>query len=111
MVYKGYSHKTQCEEEGAEDESLNADHANENDNIEDTDKLESLYEYNGESNYEEDDDEDSNLRESLAYSAMSLGMDNEDLLFNLLYFGDSGANIGQIVDSAVEETVSLLFLK
>ena len=41
-------------------------------------------------------------------TAMSLGLENDDLLFNLLYFG-GGENLqlGQMVNSAMEETVAL----
>lgn len=41
----------------------------------------------------------------LVYSAMSLGMDNEELLFNMFYFGDeSGAGFRQSMNTAIEET-------
>eukprot|EP01041_Mallomonas_annulata_P002881 gene2881-5647_t len=47
---------------------------------------------------------DANLE--LAYSAMSLEMDNEDLLFNLYYFGGGAAmaNIQSAYSTAIEET-------
>ncbi len=34
-------------------------------------------------------------------------MDNEDMLFNLMYFGEAGANVGHILDAAREETVAM----
>lgn len=43
-------------------------------------------------------------------TAMSLGMDNDELLFNLLYFGDNAGgsqSFGNMVNSALEETVAL----
>ena len=43
--------------------------------------------------------------EMLAYSAMSLDMDNEDLLFNLMYFG-GGDNDAIFVDTAITETLA-----
>mmetsp|Transcript_228 Transcript_228/g.195 ORF Transcript_228/g.195 Transcript_228/m.195 type:complete len:292 (-) Transcript_228:16-891(-) len=46
--------------------------------------------------------------ELLNNTAMSLGMDNDELLFNLYYFGQqSGASFGHIVNNAVEETLAL----
>jgi hypothetical protein len=50
--------------------------------------------------------EDAALRAHFAQSAMSLGMDNEDLIFNLLYFSDAGANFQSMFNSAIEETVA-----
>lgn len=50
--------------------------------------------------------------QSLALSAMSLGMDNEELLFNLYFFGqqgaseDQGANVRSSVNTAIEEAVA-----
>lgn len=41
----------------------------------------------------------------LAFSAMSLGMDNEELLFNMFYFGDDGGGgFRQSMNTAIEET-------
>lgn len=42
-----------------------------------------------------------------AVTAMSLGLENDDLLFNLLYFGGGEANFGTMFNSAMEETVAL----
>lgn len=53
-----------------------------------------------------DEEEDEALRAHFAQSAMSLGMDNDDLIFNLLYFGDAGASFQTMFNSAVEETVA-----
>jgi hypothetical protein len=48
-----------------------------------------------------------------AYSTMSLEMDNDDLLFNLLYFGDAAAGggtdlstLGSTLNTAMEETLA-----
>jgi endogenous inhibitor of DNA gyrase (YacG/DUF329 family) len=41
-----------------------------------------------------------------AQSAMSLGMDNDDLIFNLLYFGDNSSSFQTMFNSAIEETVA-----
>ena len=42
---------------------------------------------------------------NLVYSAMSLGMDNDELLFNMFYFGDEdGIGLRQSMNTAVEET-------
>lgn len=42
---------------------------------------------------------------NLVYSAMSLGMDNDELLFNMFYFGDEdGVGLRQSMNTAVEET-------
>jgi hypothetical protein len=50
--------------------------------------------------------EEENLRMHFAQSAMSLGMDNDDLIFNLLYFGDSTTTFQSMFNTAVEETVA-----
>jgi hypothetical protein len=44
-----------------------------------------------------------------AHTAMSLGMEQEDLLFNLLYFGGEGAapDINMAISNARDETVAL----
>lgn len=45
--------------------------------------------------------------DSLAYSAMSLGMDHDELLFNMFYFGggeESGTGFRQSMNTAIEET-------
>lgn len=42
---------------------------------------------------------------NLVYSAMSLGMDNDELLFNMFYFGDDGGSgFRQSMNTAIEET-------
>jgi len=46
--------------------------------------------------------------ELFSHTAMSLGMDNDDLLFNLLYFGDGGGtNFGVALNNAQQETIAL----
>lgn len=48
--------------------------------------------------------------EMFAVTAMSLGMESDDLLFNLMYFGGedvSNTNIGTMFNTAMEETVAL----
>jgi hypothetical protein len=50
--------------------------------------------------------EEAALRAQFAQSAMSLGMDNDDLIFNLLYFGDTDANFQTMFNTAVEETLA-----
>lgn len=50
--------------------------------------------------------EEENMRMHFAQSAMSLGMDNDDLIFNLLYFGDAGASFQTMFNTAIEETVA-----
>ena len=47
--------------------------------------------------------------EMFAHTAMSLGMEQEDLLFNLLYFGGEGAapDINMAISNARDETVAL----
>ena len=48
------------------------------------------------------------VTELFAHTAMSLGMDNDDLLFNLLYFGDgNSSNFGTVLNSAQQETIAL----
>ena len=51
--------------------------------------------------------DDENL-EHLALSAMSLGMDNDELLFNMFYFGGDDAVSGfrGSLNTAIEETVA-----
>lgn len=68
---------------------------------------------------EEDDyDYDPTSADMFSNTALSLGMDNDELLFNLLYFGSDEAlagssggdhlvNLGSMINSAVEETVAL----
>lgn len=67
-----------------------------------------LDEYNdGESEEEEEETEEAmQMRMLFAQSAMSMDMDNEDLIFNLLYFGDSNTNFASMMNSAAEETVA-----
>lgn len=57
---------------------------------------------------EEDDEEAMQLRMLFAQSAMSMDMDNEDLIFNLMYFGgdSSSANFASMMSNAAEETVA-----
>lgn len=50
--------------------------------------------------------EEENLRMHFAQSAMSLGMDNDDLIFNLLYFSDATTSFQSMFNSAIEETVA-----
>ena len=51
---------------------------------------------------------DDNDREMLEHTAMSLGMDFEEFLFNVLYFGDGQApNLSAAISNAREETVAL----
>ena len=50
--------------------------------------------------------EEENMRMHFAQSAMSLGMDNDDLIFNLLYFGDNSTSFQTMFNSAIEETVA-----
>jgi hypothetical protein len=46
--------------------------------------------------------------EMFSHTALSLGMDNEDLLFNLMYFGDGDAGtFGQMMDGVQNETLAL----
>lgn len=54
----------------------------------------------------EDDEEARQLRMLFAQSAMSMDMDNEDLIFNLLYFGGDTSNFASMMNSAAEETVA-----
>lgn len=56
---------------------------------------------------------DSNA-EKFSYTALSLGMDNEELLFNMMFFGEQGTgagvdmtNFGLMIDNAQQETVAL----
>ena len=43
--------------------------------------------------------------DNLMYSAMSLGMDNDELLFNMFYFGEeAGSGFRQTMNTAIEET-------
>lgn len=57
-------------------------------------------------NEREEDDFD---QEQINYTAMSLGMDREEFLFNLLYFGNNGEmiNFNSAISNAREETVAL----
>jgi hypothetical protein len=47
--------------------------------------------------------------EKFAHTALSLDMDNDDLLFNLMYFEEqnANANFGHILESAQQETLAL----
>lgn len=93
-------------------------------NDEDEDYYAQRYRYGRSAGDLDDDDEDVDAEEdpdnavddehlqSLALSAMSLGMDNEELLFNLYFFGqqgtseDQGANVRSSVNTAIEEAVA-----
>lgn len=60
----------------------------------------------------DDFDFDQHTLDMFQQTAMSLDLDNSDLLFNLMYFGGGGmnfddANMGRMVNSALEETVAL----
>lgn len=51
---------------------------------------------------------DENDRETLEHTAMSLGMDYDEFLFNVLYFGDGQVpNLSTAISNAREETVAL----
>ena len=51
---------------------------------------------------------DSIAAEMFANTAMSLGMDNDDLLFNLLYFGEAQASsFGAVMEGVQQETLAL----
>ena len=51
---------------------------------------------------------DENDREMLEHTAMSLGMDYDEFLFNVLYFGDGQVpNLSTAISNAREETVAL----
>jgi hypothetical protein len=76
--------------------------------------------YNDDDGNEGDDGEnggmpevDENNAEMFAVTAMSLGMENDDLLFNLMYFGGANAaaegslDLGNMFNTAMEETVAL----
>ena len=52
------------------------------------------------------DEEAMQLRMLFAQSAMSMDMDNEDLIFNLLYFGGDTSNFATMMNNAAEETVA-----
>jgi hypothetical protein len=55
---------------------------------------------------DEDDEEAQQLRMLFTQSAMSMDMDNEDLIFNLLYFGGDTSNFASMMNNAAEETVA-----
>lgn len=62
--------------------------------------------YPGSNESSPDDREEASLRAHFAQSAMSLGMDNDDLIFNILYFGQSGVSIQSMFNTALEETLA-----
>lgn len=64
--------------------------------------------YDNEENGEEMDDSEEamQLRMLFAQSAMSMDMDNEDLIFNLMYFGGDTSNFASMMNNAAEETVA-----
>jgi hypothetical protein len=48
------------------------------------------------------------VAEMFAHTAMSLGMDNEDLLFNLMYFSEGEATtLGAVMEGVQQETLAL----
>ena len=48
------------------------------------------------------------VTELFSHTAMSLDMNNDDLLFNLLYFGDgNNSNFGAVLNNAQQETIAL----
>lgn len=54
------------------------------------------------------DDIDGSQREMFEHTAMSLGMDWDDFVFNVLYFGDGVIpNMSAAINNAREETVAL----
>lgn len=54
----------------------------------------------------DDSEEAMQLRMLFAQSAMSMDMDNEDLIFNLMYFGGDTSNFASMMNNAAEETVA-----
>lgn len=85
---------------------------NEEDDYERNDDVKELNDDAGNDDMElEDEEEDDNeealqLRMLFAQSAMSMDMDNEDLIFNLLYFGGDTSNFATMMNNAAEETVA-----
>jgi hypothetical protein len=63
-------------------------------------------EYDEEGEEVEESEEAMQLRMLFAQSAMSMDMDNEDLIFNLLYFGGDTSNFASMMNNAAEETVA-----
>ena len=55
---------------------------------------------------DEQNEQTSQMRMLFAQSAMSMDMDNEDLIFNLLYFGGDTSNFASMMSNAAEETVA-----
>lgn len=48
------------------------------------------------------------VAEMFAHTALSLGMDNEDLLFNLMYFSEAeNATLGSVMEGVQNETLAL----
>lgn len=45
--------------------------------------------------------------EMFAHTALSLGMDNDDLLFNMMYFSENGGTFGTVMNSIQQETLAL----
>lgn len=89
---------------------INQSYESENE-IHDSDNKDENNEENDEDNDDDDNDEYVNQSaEMFTNTAMSLGMDNDELLFNLLYFGgesSSHCTFGNMINSALEETVAL----
>lgn len=91
------------------------------DNSSDSDVHSRLDEPDFDNEYDEDEERDNRNNEMteedmeasaemFANTAMSLGMENDELLFNLMYFGDMGCNdmnFSAVVSNALDETVAL----
>lgn len=50
---------------------------------------------------------DADAAEMFAHTALSLGMDNDDLLFNLMYFGEGESSFGAVMNNVQSETLAL----
>lgn len=71
------------------------------------DKVRSVHQIDDEEDEESDDEEHTTksreeVADLFAYSAMSLGVDNDDLLFNMLYFSEQGLQQG--IDEGGDES-------
>lgn len=97
------------EEDNHEQEEHNCLHSSRH-HQEDLDYHPSNEEDDEEGEYAEEEEEDTEeamqLRMLFAQSAMSMDMDNEDLIFNLLYFGGDTSNFASMMNNAAEETVA-----
>lgn len=59
-------------------------------------------------NFVDIDDMDANQREMFEHTAMSLGMDWDDFVYNVLYFGEGlQPNLGVAINNARDETMAL----